>query len=116
VSNNEGTETWERQNYLRSKILHVAKQLVAGKIGIIAASRELGSLRHEVEPRIAEMLVIFGAIDSETDTLPIGTVRREWNQEALKRKDQEIAEAEEFHRDAAMNAAVELIRLLETPS
>jgi hypothetical protein len=87
-----------------------------GKIGVIAASRELGYLRHEVEPRIAEILVTFAAIDSETDALPIGTVRKEWNQEALRRKDEEIAEAEQFYRDTAMNAAVELIRLLEAPS
>lgn len=116
MSNDDGTDAWERQNHVRSHILHVAKQLVAGNIGVIAASRELGYLRHEVEPRIAEILVTFAAIDSETGALPIGTLRKEWNQEALRRKDQEIAEAEQFYRDAAMNAAVELIRLLEAPS
>ena len=56
------------------------------------------------------------AIDSETDALPVGEVRREWSPDALKRKDKESTEAEDFYRDSAINAATKLIRLLETPS
>lgn len=99
-----------------SLVLRIARQLVAGEIGVIAASRELGYLRHEVEPQLANVLVTFTGIDSETDTLPVGDVRKEWSPEALKRKDKEITEAEDFYRDSAINAATELIRLLETPS
>ena len=83
---------------------------------MIAASRELGYLRHEVEPHVANVLLTFAGIDSETDDLPIGGVRKEWSQEALQRKDQEIAAAERFYRDSAIDAATELIRLLERPS
>jgi len=106
----------ERQEQIRVLIVHIARQLVAGQIGVIAASRELGWLRHEVEPQLANALATFTGIDSETDTLPLGDVRKEWNPEALKRKDKEIAEAEDFYRESAINAATELIRLLETPS
>lgn len=116
VSRHDAKEALERQNHLRVHILHVAKQLMAGEIGVIAASRELGYLRHEVEPRVAEILVTFAAIDSETDTLPIGKVRKEWHPDALRRKDKEIVEAEQFYRDSATNAAVELIRLLDASS
>lgn len=106
----------ERQEQIRSHILRIARQLVVGEIGVIAASRELGGLRHEVEPQLANVLVTFTAIDSETDAIPVGKVRKEWNPDVLKRKDKEIAEAEDFYRASATNAATELIRLLETPS
>jgi hypothetical protein len=43
-------------------------------------------------------------------------VREDWNPDALKGKDQEIAKAERFYRDSAMNAAADLIRLLDVPS
>jgi hypothetical protein len=108
----------ERQEQIRVLVLRIARQLVAGEIGVIAASRELGylHLRHEVEPQLANVLVTFTGIDSETDALPVGDVRKEWSPEALKRKDEEITEAEDFYRDSAINAATELIRLLDTPS
>lgn len=89
--------------------------LVAGEIGVIAAARELGYLRHEVEPQVAKVLLTFTGIDSETDALPVGDVRKEWSPDALKRKDRELANAEDFYRNIAINAASELIRLLETP-
>jgi hypothetical protein len=106
----------ERQEQIRVHILHIARQLVVGEIGVIAASRELGYLRHEVEPQLANVLVTFTAIDSETDALPVGNVRKEWSPDVLGRKDKEIAEAEDFYRESAISAATELIRLLETPS
>lgn len=106
----------DREEQIRVRILCVAKQLLIGEIGVIAASRELGRFRHEVEPPLANVLVTFTAIDSETDALPVGDVRKEWSPDALKRKDKEITEAEDFYRDIAIDAATELIRLLETPS
>jgi hypothetical protein len=105
----------ERQEQIRVHILRIAGQLVAGEIGVIAASRELSSLRHEVEPQLANILVRFTGIDSETDALPVGRVRKEWSPDALRRKDKEIAEAEDFYREGAISAATELLRLLETP-
>lgn len=104
----------ERQTKIRVHILRIAKQLIAGQIG--AASRELGYLRHEVEPQLAKILLTFTGIDSETDALPVGEVRKEWSPDALQRKDKEIAEAEDFYRDSAVNAATEIVRLLQVPS
>ena len=98
--------------------LRVARKLVAGEIGVITASRELAWLRyiHEVEPQVAEVLLIFTGIHSETDTLPLGEVRKEWNPDVLKRKDKEIMAAEGLYRESAINAATEVIRLPEIPS
>lgn len=105
----------EYQRNIRVHIIRIARQLIAGEIGIIAASRELGQCR-DLEPQLASILLTFKGIDSETDALPIGEVRKEWSPDALERKDMEIAEAEASYRDSAVNAATELIRLLETPS
>jgi hypothetical protein len=104
----------QRQEQIRVHILRTARQLIAGEIGVIAASLDLGYLRHEVEPQLANVLVTFTGIDSETDAIPVGHVRREWSPDALKRKDKEISEAEDFYRESAINAATELIQLLET--
>jgi hypothetical protein len=116
VSERDNSQLSERERNIRVQILEVAKQLIAGQVGVIAASRQLSHLRHEVEPRVAEVLLTFTGIDSETDALPIGRVRKEWNQDALKVKDREIEDAERFYRDSAMSAAAELIRLLDVPS
>ena len=111
-----GNRVSEHQKQIRVQILDVAKELIGGRLGVIAASRELSRLRHDVEPQLDEILLTFAGIDSETDALPIGRVRKEWNRDALDRKDREIAEAERFYRDSAMTAAAELIRLLDVPS
>src|SRR5215470_4421033 len=112
VNENDYKQASERDKNVRSRILFVANQLMVGQLGVIAASRELSHLRHDADPEAAELLLTFAGIDSETDALPIGKVRNEWNREALKSKDIEIAEAEQFYRVSAMNAAAELIRLL----
>jgi hypothetical protein len=112
----EDQHNLERRANAKSRILSLAKLLLSGQLGVIAASRELGPLRHEVEAGIAEVLVTFAGIDSETGTLPIGEVRQHWGPEALDRKDREIREAEEFYRDTAMQAATRLLQLLEVPS
>jgi hypothetical protein len=111
-----GNQVSERQRSIDIEVLHIAKQLIAGRLGVIAASRELSRLRHDAGPQVADVLLAFAGIDSETDALPVGAVRKEWNREALAQKDKEIAEAEQFYRGSAVNAAAELIRLLDVPS
>jgi hypothetical protein len=99
-----------------SQILSVAKRFLGGQLGVIAASRELSPLRHEVEAELAEVLLVFTAIDSETDTFPIGDAGQHWSPEALDRKDREIMEVENFYRQPATEAASRLLQLLATPS
>jgi hypothetical protein len=106
----------ERRTRTKSQILSFAKQLLSGQLGVIAASRELSPLRHEVGTELAEVLVVFTGIDSETAALPIGEVRQKWSPEALERKDRDISEAEKFYRDTAIEAATRLLQMLEVPS
>jgi hypothetical protein len=106
----------EGRRRAKSQILSLAKQLLTGQLGVIAAARELSPLRHEVETELAEVLVAFTTIDSETAALPIGEVRLHWSPEALERKDREITEAEQYYRDTAIEAATRLLQLIEVPS
>ena len=113
---NPESEQPRRRTIPESQILSLAKQFLGGQLGVIAASRKLSPLRHEVEAELAEVLLVFTGIDSETDTLPIGDVRQHWSSDALERKDREIIEAENVHRQPATEAATRLLKLLETPS
>jgi hypothetical protein len=106
----------ETKARLKSQILSVAKSLLAGQTGVIAASRQLSRYWSDVEPELDEFLIGFVGINSETDALPIGEVRQHWSPEALERKDHEIAEAEDLYREGAMKDANRLVQLLEGPS
>ena len=112
---NPESEQPRQRTISESQILSLAQQFLGGQLGVIAASRKLSPLRHEVEARLPEVLVVFAGIDSETDALPMGDVRQYWSPEALERKDREIIEVENFYRQPATEAATRLLQLLETP-
>jgi hypothetical protein len=99
-----------------AQVLAMAKQLIAGRLGVIAAARKLSCFRHDFDPDLVTPLTVFIGVASEMDDLPVGDVRQYWAADALERKDRDIAEAERFYRDSAIEAATELVRLLEVPS
>jgi len=98
----------------QQEIVRVARRIVDGSIGIIAGAREMSRLhfRSHSKEKDEEFLVFVG-IDSETDHLPVGEVRRHWSAEALVRKDAEIKKAEDFLRGRALTAARALIHRYE---
>lgn len=85
-------------------------RLLEGRIGVIEASRELNHLRFEVDAENDPDFITFVAIDSETDHLPVGTVRRDWGPDALEAKDRESREYEEASREDAYRAARNLLK------
>jgi hypothetical protein len=90
--------------------------LLEGEIGVIAASRALGQLRHHIAPAWPEMgeaLLPFIAVDSDTDALPIGAERAMWARSALAIEDHKIAEAEERFRDPIRAACHRIMALLD---
>jgi hypothetical protein len=88
----------------------VSRELLEGRLGVIEAARELSRLRYDVGAESDPDFIMFVAIDSETDHLPIGTVRREWTPDALEAKDREIREYEERSREEAYNAARNILK------
>ena len=74
----------------------ITKAALDGQISILEAVRKLVSLAHtDAVYDEADRLLIIG-IDSKTDHLPVGEVRKLWAPDALREKDLEIASAEAF--------------------
>lgn len=102
----------------RAKVVDLARRVISGDLSILLAARELSRLRFSVggdewDPDFIQ----FVAIDSETDHLPIGPVRRHWAPDALVEEDQEIARAEAWAREGGLLACKRLIdRFGESPS
>ncbi len=94
----------------RQQVVTVARDILEGRSGVIEGSRLLASLSHciGVGEFDADFLPFVG-IDSETDHLPIGEVRRHWAADALATKDAELAVAEAFYRQRASAACARLI-------
>jgi Protein of unknown function (DUF2489) len=82
---------------------------LAEEIGIIAASRRLTALGLKLFDAHDEDFIMFVAVDSETDHLPVDKERHNWSAEALERKDAEIAEAEAFYKNNVIAACRKLI-------
>ncbi len=82
-------QDWERQ---RAK--EVAVAALDGRITVLEANNELFPLAHTDAIASEQDRILVIAIYSETDSLPIGDVRKLWAVEALREKDVEIARAE----------------------
>ena len=95
--------------YIRGKIIAICEAVLAEEIGVIAASRRLNSLGLQLLDGHDEDFNTFRAVDTETDDLPVDIERNNWDAEALKRKDVEIAEAEALYKDHVTAACRKLI-------
>jgi len=62
-----------------------------------------------------ELLRMVG-IESQTDHLPLGRWREQWAPEALRIKDQEIVENEEFFRESAHEICRILVERYSRPA
>ena len=75
----------------------VAQDVLDGRTTVLEAARALVSLAHtDAIPDVEDRKFII-AIESETDHLPVGGVRKLWASDALKEKDVEIARAEKLY-------------------
>jgi hypothetical protein len=93
----------------RKAMVHVARQILDGKVGIVAGARELTRLRFPSRAELDSDILVFVGIDSETDHLPLGNVRRQWNAEVLKVKDEELKCYEDRVKERAFSACKNLI-------
>ena len=98
---------WE--NHCR-KIHARSEDFLADRLGVIETARILSQLAFWTHLQDDADLQTFVAIDSETDSLPVGEVRRYWAPDALKRKDVEINRAEKLYQPAARKAATHLLQ------
>ena len=85
-----------------------ALDLIEGRLGVIEAARVIAKLGYWTSLREDPDVAAFVAIDSETDSLPLGEVRKLWADHALVRLDAEIEKAEGFYRQSALESAARL--------
>lgn len=95
---------------LHGKIVSIREAMLREEIGIIAASRRLVSLGFELFANHDKDFLMFVAIDSETDHLPVDLERQNWSVEALERKDQEIVNYEAIAKEDALETCRKLIK------
>jgi len=90
---------------------NAATAMIEGSVGIIEGCRLLHSLSYDIVPdwRADEDFGLFGAVASETDVLPIGSVRQHWDALALEREDAKIAHAENLYREQVVAACAHLL-------
>ena len=82
----------------------MAQAVLDGRTTVLEAVRELVSLAHtDAIADVEDRRLIIG-IESETDDLPVGEVRKLWAPYALKMKDVEIARCEELYRPRFLEA------------
>jgi hypothetical protein len=90
-----------------------ALDLIEGRLSVIESARVLSKLAYWAQLNDDSDLTTFVAIDSETDTLPVGEVRKHWAQHALEREDIEIEKAENLYRASAIESARRLAERFE---
>ena len=81
-----------------------------GRTTVLEAVRQLVSLAHTDAIAELEDRRFIIAVESETDHLPIGEVRKLWAPDALKEKDVEIARAEDFYRTDFLETCRRIVR------
>lgn len=79
----------------------------------MVAARELTTVLGNLDyPTLESARQVFVAIDSQTDHLPVGSVRELWSSKALAECDAELAEAEAVHATEVANACREVLNVL----
>jgi hypothetical protein len=94
----------------QSEVVSTARGIVSGTIGIVDGARRLTKLGHALGVDRDPDFTFFVGVDSETDHLPAGEVRRHWAADALRQTDEELRECEAFFRADALRVCQSLIQ------
>ena len=90
------------------KIRARALDLLEGRLGVIETARAMLPLARWTKAENEPEFLLFRAIASETDDLPVGAIRAYWGHDALKREDVRIQAAENFWSEQARTTAAKL--------
>jgi hypothetical protein len=88
----------------RQRAREIAAAVLDGRTTVLEAVRTLCPLAHTDAIADEEDRTLVIAIESETDDLPVGEVRKLWAPYALEVKDAEIARAEELYKAQFLEA------------
>jgi hypothetical protein len=93
----------------RQSVREIAQEVLESRITILEAVRKLYPLAHTDAITNEDDRTLVIAIESETDDLPIGEVRKLWAPYALQAKDAEIARCEELWKPQFLEACKRIL-------
>lgn len=100
----------DRVSARRHELVAVASGMLAGDVNLIKGVRRICALRFAIEDPENEVFLPIRAIESETDSFPLGAMRSSCSEDYLKRAD---AEMESYLADACddiLQACREIVR------
>jgi len=106
------------RKYHEEKAVSLARRIVAGEVELIAGSREMWRIGANIVPdtRIDRDFVVFLALDSETDALPLAKDRALWDPAAFAEQSRIVADIEAEERPSVYAACRSIIdRFAEQP-
>ncbi len=92
------------------RVVKLATQILREELGVIEGVRQLTRHLNRNENLEDEDILSLIGVDSQSDHLPIGDVRKHWDPKALEEKDQEIAEFEADFKDTVFETCKRLIK------
>jgi hypothetical protein len=92
------TDQWQ-------ELLGVLNALVSGRIGLTEGCRHVARLRHVLGQNENELFLPFVGVDSETDSFPLGEVRKQWSAKGLMRADEQRSSVEAHYTAFVMQAS-----------
>ena len=94
----------------RAKVASLAAKILKKEMSMIEGAKEIVSLRDELDVDEDDKdILAFVLIESETDDLPIGKVRRFWAKDALAEKGPDVKEAEQWAQGVGVDACKNLV-------
>ena len=97
--------------HAREKMANVAREILAGQIGLLEGTRQLADLSRslsDAEATDPDVLTPIG-VDSELDDIPFGSARDRWAPEALAEKDRQCDEYIQRARVAIESACLAIV-------
>lgn len=95
----------------RHEASRICSGILEGNVDVLEGFHLLASLRWEVGVDASDAdFIVFVAISSEIDNLPIGEVRRYWSAEALERLEPELQAAIAWAMPMAVPACRSVVR------
>lgn len=93
----------------KDQVLVVAKEILDNKISILEGARKLSKFQFVEGFKENKDIMFFVFLDSESDNLPIGEERKNWDPTVLAEKDKDIKDIENYYKNDAIAACQHLM-------
>lgn len=100
----------DRVSARRHELVAVASWMLAGGVNLIEGMRRICALRFAIEDPENEVFLPIRAMESETDSFPVGAMRSNCSEDHLKRADAEMESYLADARDDILQACREIVR------